>query len=452
MDIIIIGGGSVGAAICAQLVREKYNITVVDTDMNALSELANVCDVFGVVGNGAEVAVLRKAGAEHADLVIAVTSSDEANILCCAVAKKLGTKHTIARVRNPEYTELMQLMRAEMGLSLTINPELATAREIYRMLRFPSAAKIEPLCHGRVEMAEFVVSESSPLAGVSLNELRSRLHIKFLVCSVLRAGRAYIPSGNFLIEAGDVVCVVTPDDAITRFFKAIGGYRQPVRDVLIAGGGRTTYYLAEMLSRGGIRATIIERDKEKCRELAEEYDCTVICDSGTKQERLLEEGIEHTDAFLALSAEDEENAIMSMYAKTKKLQKIVTMIGTMSYVELFRGVGLESIVSPKASVATHILRYVRSMANLHGDSEIQSLHKMMEGQVEALEFSVKGEIEGLTDVPLMKLSLRKNVLIAVIMREGEVLIPTGSDSIRAGDTVVVMVADEKTKSIEDIIV
>lgn len=452
MDIIIIGGGSVGAAICAQLAREKYNITVIDTDMTALSEIANVCDVFGVVGNGAEVAVQRKAGAEHAELVVAVTNSDEANILCCAVAKKLGAKHTIARVRNPEYTELMQLMRAEMGLSLTINPELATAREIYRMLRFPAAAKIEPLCHGRVEMAEFVVAAGSPLAGVSLNELRSRLNIKFLVCSVLRAGRAYIPSGDFVIEAGDVVCVVTPDDAITRFFKAIGGYRQPVRDVLIAGGGRTTYYLAEMLARGGIRATVIERDKEKCRELAEDYDCTVICDSGIKQERLLEEGIEHTDAFLALSSEDEENAIMSMYAKTKNLQKIVTMIGTMSYVDLFRGVGLESIVSPKASVATYILRYVRSMANLRADSEIQSLHKIMEGQVEALEFSVKGEIEGLTGVPLMKLSLRKNVLVAVIVHEGKILIPTGSDCISAGDTVVVMVADEKTKSIEDIVV
>lgn len=452
MNIIIIGGGSVGAAICAQLAREKHDITVIDTDMNALSEIANVSDVFGVVGNGAEVGVLRRAGAEHADLVVAVANSDEANILCCAVARKLGAKHTIARVRNPEYTELMQLMRAEMGLSLTINPELATAREIYRMLRFPAAAKIETLCHGRVEMAEFVVAAGSPLAGVSLNELRGRLHIKFLVCSVLRAGHAYIPSGDFVIEAGDVVCVVTPDDAITRFFKEIGGYRQPVRDVLIAGGGRTTYYLAEMLARGGIRATIIEQDKEKCRELAEDFDCTVICDSGIKQERLLEEGIEHTDAFLALSSVDEENAIMSMYAKTKNLHKIVTMIGTMSYVDMFRGVGLESIVSPKASVATYILRYVRSMANLRADSEIQSLHKMMEGQVEALEFSVKEEIEGLTGVPLMKLSLRKNVLIAVIVHEGEILIPTGSDCISAGDTVVVMVADEKTKSIEDIVV
>ena len=451
MNIIIIGGGSVGAAICQQLAAAQHDITVVDTDMSSLSEIANVCDVFGIVGNGAEVAVQRKAGAERADLVVAVTNSDEANILCCTVAKKLGAKNTIARVRNPEYTELMQLMRAEMGLSLTINPELAAAREIYRMLRFPAAAKIEPLCHGRVEMAEFVVSAGSALAGVSLNELRSRLNIKFLVCSVLRAGRAYIPSGDFVIEVGDVVCVVTPDDAITRFFKAIGGYRQPVRDVLIAGGGRTTYYLEEMLAKGGIRSTVIERDKELCQELAEAFDCTVICDSGIKQERLLEEGIEHTDAFLALSGVDEENAIMSMYAKTKKLQKIVTMIGSMSYVEMFRGVGLESIVSPKVSTATYILRYVRSMANLRADSEIQSLYKMMEGQVEALEFSVKEEIEGLTDVPLMKLPLRRDVLIAVIVHEGKVLIPTGSDCIRAGDTVVVMVADEKTKSIKDIL-
>lgn len=451
LRIIIIGGGSVGAAICAQLATEHHDITVIDTDMAALSEIANVCDVFGVVGNGAEVAVQRKAGAERADLLVAVTSNDEMNILCCAVAKKLGTAHTIARVRNPEYAELMQLMRSEMGLSLTINPELATAREIYRMLRFPAAAKIEPLCHGRVEMAEFVVAPDSPLSGVSLNDLRSRLQIKFLVCSVLRAGQAYIPSGDFVIREGDVVCVTTPDDAITRFFKAIGGYRQPVRDVLIAGGGRTTYYLEEMLGRGGIRSTVIEKDRAKCEELAEAFDCNVICDSGIKQERLLEEGIEHTDAFLSLSSVDEENAIMSMYAKTKNLQKIVTMIGTMSYVDLFKGVGLESIVSPKASTATYILRYVRSISNLRDSSEIQSLHKIMDGQVEALEFAVKEEIAGLTDIPLMKLSLRKNVLIACIARGGEVLIPTGSDCIRAGDTVVIMTLGGQMKSIKDVI-
>lgn len=452
MNIIIIGGGSVGAAICAQLASEHHNITVIDTDQAALSEIANVCDVYGVIGNGAEVDILRRAGVERAELVVAASPSDEANILCCAVAKKLGAAHTIARVRNPGYAELIQLMRAEMGLSLTINPELATAREIYRMLRFPAAAKIETLCHGRVEMAEFVVPRGSLLSGVSLNQLRSRLNIKFLVCSVLRAGRAYIPSGDFVIEEGDVVCVTAADDAITRFFKEIGGYRQPVRDVLIAGGGRTTYYLEEMLERSGIRSTVIEKDKALCQRLAQDYDCTVICDSGIKQERLLEEGIEHADAFLALSSDDEDNAIMSIYAKTLKLHKTVTMISSLSYVDMFKGVGLESIVSPKASVATFVLRYVRSLANLRADSEIESLHKIMDGQVEALEFSVKGNIEGLTDVPLMNLPLRKNVLIAVIVHAGEILIPTGSDCIRAGDTVVVMAGGEQMKSIKDILV
>ncbi len=451
MNIVVIGSGTVGGAISAQLAQEGHAITVVDHDVTALSELQNAFDVFAVAGNGADISVLRKAGAEKAELLIAVTSDDEINILCCAAAKKLGTQHTVARVRNPEYSELIRLMREEMNLSLTINPELAAAREIYRMLRFPSAAKIDTCCRGRVELVELTVPAGSALCNTSLYDLRGKLNIQFLVCSVLRDGKVYIPSGDFVIEEGDDICLTAPDEEMTKLFKAIGVYKQPVRDVLIVGGGRTTYYLEALLQKGKIRSTVIERDKELCHQLAEQYPCNVICDNGTKQELLLEEGLENADAFLALSEMDEENAIVSMYAKTQNVRKVVTMISSMPYIDFFRGVGLESIVSPKSSTTAFILRYVRGMANTRGDAEIESLHRLMDGQAEALEFVIKEDIAGLTDIPLKSLRSRRGVLIACIARKDEILFPAGDDTIRGGDTVIVISAGGKIKSIKDIL-
>ena len=450
MKIVIVGGGSVGSAICAQLVGEGHDITVVDTDAAALNEICNTCDVFGVTGNGAELSVLRKAGAEKADLLIAVTSGDEINILCCSAAKKLGTTHTVARVRNPEYSELVHLMKNEMNLSLTINPELAAAKEIYRFLRFPYAAKTDTFCRGRVEVAEFVVSVDSPLCGMTLNDLRGKLNLRFLVCSVLRGGEAHIPSGHFCIEAGDTICITAAEDEIATFFKEIKAYKQPVRDVLIVGGSRTAYYLLGLLQRSKVSATVIERNEERCRELAEDFSCTVICDDGTKQELLLEEGIEKTDAFLALSDVDEENAIVSLYAKAQNVHKIATMIRSMSYVDLFKSAGLENIVSPKHSTATYILRYVRAMANVRG-SEIESLHTFMGGRVEALEFLVKDEIEGITDIPLKELRPRSGVLVACIVRRDRVIIPSGNDVIQKGDTVIVVTTGGQLKGIREIV-
>ncbi|MBQ8140962.1 MAG: Trk system potassium transporter TrkA [Clostridia bacterium] len=450
MNIVIVGGGTVGAAICSQLAVEGHDITLVDTDLAALTELSNLYDVFGVNGNGAELSVLKKAGVDKAELLIAVTSSDEINILCCAAAKKLGVEHTIARVRNPEYSELMQFMRSELNLSLTINPELAVAKEIYRMLRFPSATKIDTFGKGRVEAAEFEVSADSALCGRTLNELRNKLNIRFLVCAVLRDGKPYIPTGFFSIEAGDLLCVTAPEEDITKFFKAAGIYKHPVKDVVIVGGGRTTYYLEALLKKGKIKSTVIEKSKEHCRELAEEYDCTVICNDGTKQEVLLEEGLANTDAFLALSDVDEENAIVSMYAKTQNTGKIITMIKTISYVDLFKGVGLDSIVSPKSSTAISILKYVRSMANVRG-SEIESLHKLMNDSVEALEFSIREEIDGLTGTPLKDLKLRSDILIACIVRKDKVIIPSGSDAIYNGDTVIIVTTEAQIKGIGEIL-
>ena len=274
--------------------------------------------------------------------------------------------------------------------------------------------------------------------------------MRFLICAVLRDGEAYIPTGLFSIKAGDLICFTVPDDELIGFFKAIGAYKNPVRDVLVVGGGRTTYYLEELLEKGKINSTVVERDKRLCLDLAENYNCTVVCNDGTKQEVLLEEGLTSTDAFIALSVEDEENAIVSMYAKRLNSNKIITMIKNTSYAELFKSLGLDSIVSPNSSTASHILRFVRSMAGTSG-SEIESLYKLMDDKVEALEFRVKDDIDELTGVSLKSLKLKSGILIACIVRGDKVIIPSGLDVIEKGDTVIIVTTSGKIKEIKEIL-
>lgn len=451
MNIIIVGAGSVGSAICAQLAKEGHDVTLVDKNIEALNELSLEFDVFGVEGNAADVSVLRKAGAEKARLLIAATNDDSVNILCCIAAKKLGTHHTVARISTPDYSGLIQLMRSEINLSLTLNPESTAAKELYRMLRFPSAAKIDTVCRGKVELVQFVLGDDSSLCGKTLNDLRGKLNIRFLVCSVLRGNEVYIPSGHFVLQAGDVICVTAPEEEIAVFFKTIGAYKQPVKNVFIVGGGRTTYYLETLLEKTNIRSTIIEKDKAACRVLAEEFpSCNVICGNPTKQELLLAEGLERTDAFLALSDVDEDNAIVSMFAKTLGVKKVVTLINTLSHIDFFKSVGIDGVVSPKSAMATYVLRYVRALANSL-DSEIESLHKLMDGRVEALEFIVKGDIDGVTEIPLRELRAREGVLIACIVHRDRIIIPSGDDIISAGDTVVIITTSGKMNNIKDIL-
>ena len=450
MRIIIVGAGTVGTVICTRLARESHNITLIDHNVAALNDMNNKFDVIGVEGNGASVSTLRKAGADKADLLIAVTNQDELNILCCASAKKLGTKHTIARVRNPEYTELMQMIKSDLNLSLTINPELAVAKEISRMLRFPFATKIDTCYHGRVELAEFVIGEGSPLCGMTLAQLHTKLDLRFVICGVLRNGNAYIPKGDFILATGDQVCLTAHDEEMVNFFKAIGAYKHPVKDVLIVGGGRMTYYLLNHLQKTKIRATVIEPDKLRCRELAEKFNCNVIREDGTNQSVLREEGINNADAFLALSSEDEENAIVSLYAKSQGTKKIITLISAMQYVELFKSMGLDGIVSPKYSTSNEILRYVRSLA-VTKDIEIESLHKLMDENFEALECVIKEPVEGITGIPLKNLKLRRDVLIASIVHKDKIVIPSGNDKMESGDTVILFTSGVEINDIKDIL-
>lgn len=449
MDIIIIGSGTVGAAICAQLVKEGHDVTVIDSDPASLTAISNTCDVTTLMGNGADIDLLRDAGAEKADLLIAVTAMDEVNILCCYAAKKLGTKHTAARVRNPEYTPFTNLMKADGNISLTINPEYATAKEIARNLKFPEATKVDTFCEGLVEVAEFIITEASPLCNLSLLDLREKFNIKFLVCGVLRDGKAYIPTGTFVLRAGDSVCITASEGELAGFFKLLVGKRRKSKDIMITGAGRITYYLAKLLGKSLANTTIIEEDIKLCEALSSEYHISVTNGDGTNQELLLEEGIETCDAFLALSSVDEENAIVSMYAKKIGVPQIITMIRSLPYVGFFNDVGLSSIVSPKSSTVDYILRFVRGMSGVQ-DSEIESLHTLLDGKIEALEFNIKENIEGLTDTPISRIKRIPNSLIACIARGAEIIIPSGNDMIKTGDRVIVLVTGS-INNIKDIL-
>lgn len=451
MKIIIIGSGTVGAAICAQLTKEGHNITVIDSDASTLTEISNTYDVTSMLGNGADIDLLREAGATSADILLAVTAMDEVNMLCCYAAKKLGTRHTIARVRNPEYTSFMKLMREDMNLSATINPEYAAAKQISRILRFPSADRVDTFCSERVEIAEFTVNKESALCDTSLFDLREKYSVKFLVCGVCRGDEVYIPDGHFVIREGDSICVTAEESELIKFFKLFGSYKKPVKNILITGGGRTTYYLAELLGKALNGATVIEKNMELCKGLTENYDISVIHGDGTHQELLLEEGLEKADAFLALSDVDEENAIVSMYAKNIGVPRIITMIRSLPYIDFFKDVGLDSIVSPKSSTVDYILKFVRGMADAKG-AEIESLHTVMDGKIEALEFMVKEKIDGLTDIPLLNLKRINNSLIACIVRDDAVIIPSGNDEIRTNDRVIVLTTGVKLNNIKDILI
>lgn len=450
MKVIVVGAGKIGMAICEQLVQEKYEVTVIDTNLNVLNLLTATLDVFVVQGSGINLSTLDRANVSECDLLVAVTASDSFNVLCCSIAKRLGVRHTIARVRDPEYNELLAMMQKDWSLSLTLNPERSAAKEISRLIRFPSAAKIETFAKGRVDIAEFKVSAESPLCGVSLIDLRKSYKYKVLVCAVRRDDEVIIPSGDFTFRANDIVSLTGADRDIELFLRAIGAFKKRIKDLLIVGGGTITYYLVQLLADTGIHITVIEKDRDRARWLSELFESvTVIHGDGSDQELLLSEGLENADAFIALTGIDEENAIISMYARQSGVDKVITKINRENLVALAAHAGLESIVSPKGITATDVLRYARAMQN-SGDAEIETLHRISNESAEAMEFRIHEESE-ITNVPLKDLKLKKNTLITCITHGGKIIIPTGADMIREGDTVVVVTTNAHVNNIKDIL-
>lgn len=446
MNIMIVGCGKVGQTLAEQLNEEENNITVVDTNAERVQNLTARLDIMGYVGNGATHTVQQEAGIDKTDLLVAVTGSDELNLLCCLIAKKAGNCETIARVKNPSYSSESNYLKDELGLAMVINPEHAAAAEIARVLRFPSAIKIETFAGGKVELLKYRVPEGSRLTGMAVKDVVAKLGCDVLVCTVERGDEAYIADGNFVFAEKDIISVIASPKNAADFFKTIGYKTRSVKDVMVVGGGETAQYLCRILHRTGVAVKIIEKNSALCRELCVKFpDVSIICGDASDQALLMEEGIDTASAFVALTGLDEENIFLSLFAKSVGHPKVVTKINRIAFDDVIKHLDLDSTIYPKNITADIIARFVRAMENSAGN-KMETLYNIIQGKVEAAEYTV-GKGTPVTGVPLMKLKKKKDVLIAAIIRADKVIIPRGSDMILAGDRVVVV---SRAKTVDDI--
>lgn len=450
MKIVIVGDGKVGQALTERLAAEGHDLVVIDSSSDALRTSVENYDAIGIRGNGASYSVQKEAGVQNADLLIAATSSDELNLLCCMLAKKLGAAHTIARVRNPDYSDQLLMMKNEFGLSMAINPDLAAASEIARMLRFPSALKLDSFARGLVDLVEIKVNDDSPLLGKALYSLSASLGIRILICAVCRGDEVFIPDGNFILQQGDKISLTADPSVLDSLFHKLGIYRHRIRRVMVVGGGRTSYYLAGQLLKLGMSVKIIEKDQARCEQLSDALPkAHIIFGDGSDRDVLEEEGIQEVDALVALTGMDEENIIISMYAGTLGLAKVVTKINRMSFQEILDGAGIESVISPKGITVNQIVRYVRAMQNSQG-SNVETLHRIVGGRVEALEFVATSD-PIITGIPLKNLRTRQNLLIGGIIRGRTIIYPGGNDTIEPGDSVIIVTTNQHLTDLRDIL-
>lgn len=451
MKIVIVGDGKVGFALTQQLAREDHDVVVIDSNKMVLKESQQMLDIQVVHGNGASPLVQRTANVGESDLLIAATSADEINLLCSIVAKKLGCAHTIARVRNPEYYGQFFLLREELGLDLMINPERATASEIFRLLQFPSFLKRDSFARGRAEIVELVLRPDSPIVDKRLSELYHVVKVKVLVCAVERGNDVIIPDGSFLLQEGDRLYVTAPSGDLARLIRSLHLTQKKVKSVMIIGGSRIATYLAMDLINVGVDVKLIEIQEDRCKKLAELVPkATVILADGSDRSILESEGIQDTDAVVTLTDIDEENLIVSMYANFLKIPKVITKINRTEYTEVFQDKGIDCVVSPKELCSNDIVRYVRAMGNRTGGAVV-ALHRIVNEKAEALEFRATESFQGLGQT-LARIKLKPNILIACISRHGKILIPTGNDAIEKGDSVVVVtIADRFIKDLNDIL-
>lgn len=451
MDIVIIGYGKIGSNLSQLLVNEGHNVTVIDNDPVALERAENTQDILVVEGNGATAEVQLGAGVNKADILISTTPYDELNMMCCLIAKKLGAVKTISRVRNPDYYKQVDLIKEDLGLSMVINPEILTANEIRRVLIFPSADKVEVFEKGKVELVEHKLEEGSMIANLSLIEIYKRTKIKFLICAVVRNDQIYIPSGDFILHEGDRIHLAASHKDIEKFFRANGSMKDKVKAVMIVGGGRICHYLASQLTNIGMRVKIIERDLKRCEELCDLLPkAVVIHGNGSDQELLMEEGLADADGFIALTGYDEENILMSLFAKNNSLAKVVTKVNGDSFINLSSQLGLDCLISPKHITSSNILSYVRSLKNT-SESNIESMYHLVKNQVEAIEFKIRENIPEIVGVPIKDFNLKKNLLICAIIRKRETIIPGGDDVIMLGDSVVIVSKEHHFSDIRDIL-
>lgn len=450
LKIIIVGCGKVGANLVDQLSKEGHDITVIDKKAEKIQDITNTYDVMGLVGNGASYSTQMEAGIEETDLIIAVTDSDELNLLCCTVAKRVGKCAAIARVRTPDYSEETGYLREQLGLALIINPELEAAREVARILYLPTALEVNSFAHGQAELVKFKVPEGNLLNGLSLAYLGKNITNDILICAVERNGEVYMPNGDFVLQSGDVVSFVSERHIARDFLKQIGLATRQVKDTMIIGASKAAYYLAKELLNMGISVKIIEKEKENCESLSVKLPKAIIINGdGTDPDILKEEGIETVQSFIPLTGIDEENIMLTLYAKQVSKAKVVTKINRVNYKQVINNLDLGSLVYPKYITSEAIIAYVRAKKNSMG-SNIETLYHMFDSRVEAIEFIVE-ENSKVSGVPIKDLKLKKDVLISFINHNGHIIIPTGNYEIEDGDTVMIVTKNTGFTGIDDIV-
>lgn len=447
MNIIIVGNGKVGYTLAQYLSKDGHDVTVMDVSQQALLRASETLDVMCVRGNGANVKVLIEAGVENADVIVAVTGNDEQNMVCCLAAKQLGAKYSIARIRDPEYTESLTLLQKKLDIDMVINPERATAQEISRLLRFPFAINIESFAHGRVEMVEFRAENTDPILNMPLSRLHNRFpHIQFT--AVQRNGTAFIPDGASVLLPGDRVYATGDRESVTKFFKHLGKDTQRLKSALLIGGGHIAYYLAKIIAGMGVYMRLIEIDEKKCLRLSEQLDnVMVICADGTDQEVLESENVADCGALICLTDRDEENLITGLYGARRGVRKVIVKVNRTNAMDVMGDLGIDCAVSPKLTTANVILRSVRALNNSR-NSVVEKVYYMLGGSVEAYEFTA---LEGAPylNIPLNQLKIRKGILVSVLVRDRKSIIPFGSDHIEAGDTVILTARAGTVVNLED---
>lgn len=447
MDIIIVGCGKVGSAL-AEVLSDEHNVTIIDKKENLVETASNDFDVMGIVGNCLQTEVLEEANVSKANILIAVTTSDEVNILSCLIAKRMGARHCIARVRSPEFDKQLVFMREELGISMMVNPDYNAANEIAKVLRYPEAINIESFAKGRVDLAEIRITSGSILDGVALSQLSRRMRLDVLICAVQRGEELTIPNGNFVLRAGDKIHMTASHSNMVKFFKSISAaYREKrVKSAVLIGGGRVAYHLAQQLIEMGVKVKIIEIDRDRCLELSDRLNkVDISCADGTDHDILEEERVYDADAVVTLTGIDEENILLSLLAKNNGVDKVVTKVNRMSLMQLSDTLDLDSIISPKTITVNQILQYVRAKQNSLGNN-VTTLYRLVNDRLEAIEFVVRDK-KDYVDVPLKKLKLRSGILIASIVRGNELIIPKGDDCLQVNDSVVVITT---TKGMHDL--
>lgn len=451
MNIIIVGCGKVGYTLVEQLSNEEHNIVVIDKNADKVRHITDNLDAMGIVGNGVSYKTLQRAGIKTADLVIAVTGSDEENLLCCLIAKKTGNCQTIARVRHPIYNEEVDFLKEEFGLAMIINPELTAAGEIAKNFQFPSAIRVDTFARGHVELLHCKITKDSPLVGVKLMHLHQKLKVNVLVCEVIRGDEVIIPNGHFVFEEGDIIAIASSRRNAMDFFKKAGIMKNPVKNAILAGGGKISYYLAKILLLSGIQVKIIEKDPVRCNFLSSELpEATIILGDATDQTLLDEEEFKSADGFACLTGLDEENILLALHVNANSKAKTVTKVNRISFQNVIDNLDIGSIIYPRVATADRIVKYVRSTSAAQHDNNVETLYKLANGKAEALEFNITDK-SGITDIPLQQLNIRENTLIGSIYRNGQVIFPGGQDMIKVGDTVMVVLSGYRLSDIEDIL-